>query len=151
MKKAGFLRGLFYGSPVLAYAGLIFFLSSVSRFPDMVPSFFGFDKLSHFIEYYFFGYLICRWLLSQINPVVRDHAFFMTSMIGICYGISDEWHQSFVPGRDATLWDALFDALGVVTAAATYQKVIKEIPLLKKIDEVFERSFIREEKTGHHH
>ncbi len=28
------------------------------------------------------------------------------------YGVSDEWHQSFVPGREATLRDVAFDVLG---------------------------------------
>ncbi len=33
------------------------------------------------------------------------------------YGLSDEWHQSFVPGRDASLGDWLADTIGAVLAA----------------------------------
>ena len=40
----------------------------------------------------------------------------MTLMIGMCYGVSDEWHQSFIPGRVASIWDALFDAVGIAAA-----------------------------------
>ncbi len=32
------------------------------------------------------------------------------------YGLSDEYHQSFVPGRTATLWDWLVDLLGALVA-----------------------------------
>ncbi|MGC2518223.1 MAG: VanZ family protein [Burkholderiales bacterium] len=39
--------------------------------------------------------------------------------IGACtiasaYGVFDEWHQSFVPGRDASLTDVTLDAAGAV-------------------------------------
>ena len=32
----------------------------------------------------------------------------MTLLVGIGYAVGDEWHQSFVPGRDASFFDALF-------------------------------------------
>ena len=54
MKESSLRHELIYGAPVLAYAGLIFLLSSISKFPDILPSFFGFDKLAHFSEYFFF-------------------------------------------------------------------------------------------------
>jgi VanZ family protein len=132
MKESNLHHELIYGAPVLAYAGLIFLLSSLYKFPDVVPSFFGFDKLAHFSEYYFFGCVICRWLIAERNRFANRHALVLTILIGTCYGLSDEWHQSFVPGRNATLWDALFDALGVVMAAVTYPLIIKRIPLFKK-------------------
>jgi VanZ family protein len=131
MKESNLHYKFIYRVPVLAYAGLIFLLSSFSKFPDAVPSFFGFDKLAHFGEYYFFGCVICRWLLAERNRFANCHALVLTIVIGTCYGIGDEWHQSFVPGRDASLWDALFDALGVVTGAITYPLIIKKILLLK--------------------
>ena len=64
----------------MVYAGLIFLLSSLPHFPEEVSPFIGYDKLAHFIEYYFFGILICRWLLNKKNHFVRkirpfhDHA-----------------------------------------------------------------------------
>jgi VanZ family protein len=131
MKRSQRYYELIYGAPVLAYAGLIFLLSSVSKFPDMIPSFSGFDKLAHFCEYYLFGCLIYRWLLAERSRFASRHAVFFTILIGAFYGISDEWHQSFVPGRDASPWDALTDALAVVTAAATYGWIMRKFPLLR--------------------
>jgi len=128
MKESSLWHELIYGAPVLAYAGLIFLLSSISKFPDILPSFFGFDKLAHFSEYFFFGCVICRWLLAEKGRFAKPHFFALTIVIGTCYGLSDEWHQSFVPRRDATLWDVLFDTLGVATAAYTYPLIIKRIP-----------------------
>ncbi len=34
-------------------------------------------------------------------------------LLGIAYGVSDEWHQSFVPDRTPSAADLLMDALGV--------------------------------------
>ncbi|MCU0242053.1 MAG: VanZ family protein, partial [Vicinamibacteria bacterium] len=39
------------------------------------------------------------------------------------YGVSDEWHQSFVPGRDATVGDVMKDALGSLCALILWQRV----------------------------
>ncbi|MBN2438803.1 MAG: VanZ family protein [Deltaproteobacteria bacterium] len=81
--------------------------------------------MAHFLEYFFFGCLLCRWLYATDRYRQKRYAFLMTMLIGAVYALSDEWHQSFVPGRDASLWDALFDAAGVVTGAATYPLILQ--------------------------
>jgi len=126
-KESCFRHSFFYGGPVLAYAALIFFLSSLSSFPEAVPSFFGFDKIAHCVEYYFFGCLLYRWFSSTDRYRKRRRALLMTILIGTCYALSDEWHQSFVPGREASPWDALFDAVGVGMGAATYPLILRGI------------------------
>jgi VanZ family protein len=132
MKESNIWHQLSYRAPVLSYAGLIYLLSSISTLPFVIPSFFGFDKLANFSEYYFFGCVIYRWLLAERCCFANRYCFALTIVIGTCYGLSDEWHQSFVPGRDATLWDALFDTLGISSAAVTYPLIIKKIPFWKK-------------------
>jgi len=127
IKEFGFRHSFLYGGPVLAYAALIFFLSSLSSFPEVFPSFFGFDKIVHFMEYYFLGCLLCRWLSLTDRYRKRRCALLMTILIGTGYTLGDEWHQSFVPGRDASLWDALFDAAGVGTGAANYPLILQSI------------------------
>lgn len=119
---------MIYGAPVLVYAGLIFLLSSTTALTDAIPSVFGFDKLAHFCEYFLFGFLIHRWLCATQSRFANLYATALTVLIGTLYGLSDEWHQSFVPGRHASPWDVLFDSLGVIAAAATYHRIIKRIP-----------------------
>jgi VanZ family protein len=143
-KNPNFRRGLLYGLPVIVYAGLIFLLSSFPHFPEEAPPFTGYDKLAHLIEYYFFGVLICRWLVKKKHRFETGHAFFITLVIGTGYGISDEWHQSFIPGRVASIWDALFDAIGVVAAVLTYRMTMKGNSSLNNLDRFLERKFIRE-------
>jgi VanZ family protein len=127
IKESPVRRSFFYGGPVLAYAALIYFLSSMSSFPEAVPSFFGFDKVAHFMEYYFFGCLLCRWFSSMERCRKQWRVLLITILVGTGYALGDEWHQSFVPGRDASPWDALFDTFGVGMAAATYPLIRQKI------------------------
>lgn len=120
-------HAFFHAGPVVAYAALIFSLSSLAAFPEAVSLSFGFDKLAHFAEYYFFGCLLCRWLSATGRGRKRGFVLAMTMLIGTGYALSDEWHQSFVPGRDASLWDALFDSLGVGIGALTYPAIRRGI------------------------
>jgi VanZ family protein len=127
IREFSFHHSFFYVGPVLAYAVLIFSLSSLSSFPGDVSFEFNFDKVAHFAEYFIFGCLVYRWFSSLGRCRERWRALLMTILIGTGYALSDEWHQSFVPGRDASLWDALFDSLGVGMAAATYPLIRRRI------------------------
>ena len=40
--------------------------------------------------------------------------------IASAYAASDEWHQSFVAGRDSDLFDWVADSIGAVLGAAGY-------------------------------
>jgi len=75
----------------------------------------GFDKVLHWMEYTLFGYLLVRAtaVLPPSSRIFR-HGAMMAVAVGVLYAVSDEWHQSFVQGRDASLGDLLFDTLGVV-------------------------------------
>jgi VanZ family protein len=146
VELSGFRHAIFYGGPVLAYAALIFFVSSLSRFPEATPSFFGFDKIAHFVEYFIFGWLIYRWITSSNRCWDRRCALLMTILIGAGYALSDEWHQSFVPGRDASLWDVLFDAAGIGASAASYPLILQFI-----FPKSGRRSRRRLEKRSDHH
>jgi hypothetical protein len=143
-QNSNFRHRLLYGFPVMVYAGSIFLLSSLPQLVEEVSPFMGYDKLAHFMEYYFFGILICRWLLNKKNHLIRRYALFITLLIGTCYGVSDEWHQSFIPGRVASIWDVFFDAVGVAAAVFTYHVTLKGDSSLVKLDRLLERKFIHE-------
>ncbi len=52
---------------------------------------------------------------------------------GICllFALSDEWHQSFVPGRVAALADVLADAAGIALGIVLYEGVRPVVLALK--------------------
>ncbi len=76
------------------------------------------DKMMHIALYAVFGFLLYLTLKSSSNPTLRNHAFIFAFIIGTAYGASDEFHQSFVPGRTASVWDLLADSIGLAIALA---------------------------------
>lgn len=84
---------------------LIFVMSS-RRVPDSVIGLGISDKWLHLVEYAVLGFLLAR-AMERIGPWGVA-----PTIIGMLYGMSDEWHQSFVPGRDATLIDVVADTVG---------------------------------------
>jgi len=118
--------------PVVVYGGGIFYLSSLSQFPEQIPSFWGFDKALHFVEYYIFGYLICRCFSAKSSgDGQRPASIAWTVAIGGFYALTDEGHQSFVPGRETSFWDFLFDFLGLIVAGVTFAYIRHRVRLLR--------------------
>ena len=96
---------------------LIFAVSSLKQPPLPMPKFewLTIDKLYHFIEYAILGGLLARALLKAKPSIVPPQLIWgLAAVLSILYGASDEWHQTFVPGRFATLADWVADALGSV-------------------------------------
>lgn len=74
------------------------------------------DKVIHAILYAGFGFLLYYTLRNSPSPALGKYAFLFTLIIGIAYGASDEFHQSFVLGRTASIWDLAADSTGVLMA-----------------------------------
>ena len=105
-----------WGPPVL-YMALIFAISSMEQPPLPMPEFewLTIDKLYHFIEYAILGGLLARAFVKAKPSVVPPQlVWYIAALLSILYGASDEWHQTFVPGRFATLADWVADVLGSI-------------------------------------
>ena len=99
---------------VLAWAGLLFYFSSLPSFSPPLGFTFA-DKVSHAIAFGFLGLLLAYARLPQ--PM---GSFCRAALVGVlvaAYGFSDEFHQSLVPGRDASAGDAMANAIGGFVAA----------------------------------
>jgi hypothetical protein len=99
--------------PVVAWAGLIFALSSV---PDLGTGLGGWDfalrKLAHAAEYAVLGALLARAL--------RDPR--LAAVVGMLYAVSDEVHQAFVPGRMGSPLDVVIDSIGVLAGVVLWER-----------------------------
>lgn len=106
----------FYLLP-LAIMGAIFYLSHQSVLPVRLSLFPGLDKICHFVAY---GTLAGGlWLAFRLNG--HRFLFLPSLLISLLYGISDEIHQLYVPGRSFALADILADFLGaLVTLTAIH-------------------------------
>ena len=106
-----------YWAPPLLYMVLIFAVSSMKQPPLPMPEFewLTIDKLYHFIEYAILGGLL-TWAFVKAKPsiVPSQLVWYIAALISILYGASDEWHQTFVPGRYATVADWVADVFGSI-------------------------------------
>jgi VanZ family protein len=80
---------------------------TVSSLPHPDPGFRlfpGCDKILHFIEYSILGVGLRYWSggMKPLPPIG-----------GAGFAALDEFHQRYVPGRDASLWDWAADLAGV--------------------------------------
>ncbi|MBN2423398.1 MAG: VanZ family protein [Calditrichaceae bacterium] len=72
------------------------------------------DKLVHFVVFGFLGILMVRGFHFQ--PLVSNKltGYILIIILGILFSAIDEWHQSFVPGRYADIWDWAADTAGII-------------------------------------
>jgi VanZ family protein len=109
---------------VIGYAALIYHLSAESHpLAFLPPELFVYDKVLHGSEYAAFGALLAFALLrSGVRPVL---ALAAAALLASAYGASDEWHQSFVPGRDPDWHDWAADTAGALAGAALVVGVLR--------------------------
>jgi VanZ family protein len=74
------------------------------------------DKAGHSIGYAMLGALVLRALArARWNNVTWKTALLAVAITTV-YGVSDEWHQAFVPGRSPDPFDVVADMTGAATA-----------------------------------
>lgn len=102
---------------LLGYMGVIFYLSSLSVLP--VPLNYPYeDKIVHAGAYWVMGFLAGNAFAEGTHKKRFWLAFSLVSL----YGISDELHQVFVPGRDASVKDWFADVVGAWLGVYLYLK-----------------------------
>ena len=89
---------------------VIFYLSSKS---DPSP---GIGDLGHVIAHFTEYFVLASLWAWALLPLLGLRALAIAGAISVLYAISDEFHQSFVPGRDSDPVDVLVDTLGIAIA-----------------------------------
>ena len=101
--------------PAWATMVLIFVLSSMSGLgpiPGGVD-----DGVAHALQYAVLAALLLRGLAGARWRGVKVRAAALAVLLATLYGVTDEAHQWFVPGRTAEVTDLVADALGAAVAA----------------------------------
>lgn len=102
--------------PAAVYYVGIFILSSQSRLPDVVSFRFS-DKVIHALVFAGFGAALL-WGFERLLAGRPKAAIGISILAGAAGAILDEFHQMFVPLRNADVWDAAADVAGVLAAVA---------------------------------
>ena len=82
-------------------------------------------KTAHFCEYFLLGLLAARAFASSSRFTLRNYWFQCGVMLVVAYAFADEYHQSFVPSRTASIFDSFIDIAGGVTGIVVYSIAIK--------------------------
>ncbi|MEX2584282.1 MAG: VanZ family protein [Gemmatimonadota bacterium] len=98
--------------PAAVWAAVLFFASSRSTIPVDLAT--GLDKPAHFAAYLVLGLLLTHATVrSALSPVIA-------LLLGAAYGLTDEIHQSTVPGRAAEFGDWAADTAGTAAGVLLY-------------------------------
>jgi VanZ family protein len=98
---------------VLLWMGGIFGLSSIpSLHTPLAPhADFMLSKLAHLGVYA--GLTVLLFLTLEQHMASTRRAWLLAVLVAIGYALTDEWHQTFVPGRQGSLRDVGVDTLGM--------------------------------------
>ena len=110
----GFLRLI----PMLVCMGIIFFFSHQPGDSLDLPLFPGADKVSHAFAYGLLSLTVILAFSKEARMRKRGLVFAAAVLVPALYGVSDEYHQSFVAGRSTELADWAADLFGALVVSS---------------------------------
>ena len=79
-------------------------------------------KIAHFTEYAILGFLAARAFRTSPNLAISRRWFWISAALIVVYALVDEYHQSFVPSRTASIFDSFIDMSGGLAALIFLRK-----------------------------
>ena len=115
---------------VFLWSALIFYLSNIPYLRIEQLGFLDFvlRKIVHITEYAVLCILYIR-AFKNTTKLADTKVYLLSVIFSIIYAITDEIHQSFVPGRSCNFFDLLFDTTGVLLGSVIYKKYKKILKL----------------------
>lgn len=102
--------------PLIIHWMTIFILTSLPS--DQLPSVEIGDKVNHFLAFFVLGFFLNLTLKYQTKyPSLKKNILLITIIIAAGYGLLDELHQLFVPGRSAEVLDWVADFVGAISGS----------------------------------
>ena len=112
LRMAGLLRLI----PMLVCMATIFILSHQ---PGSTHEwlFHGADKIAHLVVYAVLSGTVIYAFSAETRRRNRGVVLIAALLVPILFGLSDEYHQSWIPGRTSEFLDLVADAAGGLVAA----------------------------------
>ncbi|MDO8682760.1 MAG: VanZ family protein [Armatimonadota bacterium] len=111
------IRFLWLWLPVIIVMLAIMFVSAIPSDKKPGDPFQHADKCAHFMAYGILALTLYRAIRLSVPGRSRAYHAFMTIVVAALYGITDEGHQHFVPGRSMSPYDLMADTIGASIAA----------------------------------
>lgn len=108
--------------PVIIWLAVIFGGSSIGSLPRADDSVLDalLHRIAHVIEFAILGGLLLR-AISEPGSITGRQVIGVALGCGL-YGLTDEWHQAYVPGRSSELSAVPFDLGGGLIGAWIYRR-----------------------------
>ncbi len=114
--------------PALCWMALIFYLSSRSKVPN--PTNLSVELIAIAGHLVSFGILfLLLWYALGTIVLSSNTRFLVAFLVTVGYGVVDEIHQAFVPGRHSSVLDVLTDAVGagvIILILLVWKKIDKD-------------------------
>lgn len=109
-------RKWLYWLPTLVWMAMIFVLSNRTAVQASGIDWqdFVIKKTAHFVEYGILAGLM-YWSCIKTVSVKLSKLIIVVWILTVAYAMSDEFHQSFIPGRGPAIRDVFIDSLGAAT------------------------------------
>ncbi len=103
--------------PVIIWASIIYYFSSLPALSTGTTQHTDFliRKTAHFVEYLVLS-ILTYTALTKTLPYRGRTPLVITIIICVLYALSDEFHQSFTPGREPRFRDVFIDSIGISAA-----------------------------------
>jgi len=98
--------------PVIVWTGFIFILSSIPSLKSGLEQDFILRKIAHILEYTILTFLLFR--AFKFEGLKSGKAIILSMLIAFFYALSDEYHQTFIFGREGRIKDIGFDSIGIL-------------------------------------
>lgn len=105
--------------PAVLYMALIWALSSMALGELPIDRFPFRDKGLHLVEYLVLGFLVTHASLRTWPDRPRARIAAVALLVTCAWGVLDEIHQAFVPGRSTDLADVVADLMGALIGSTT--------------------------------
>ena len=106
--------------PVFLFLGIIFYASTIPG--KDISHFFSLQAAAyHLFVYLFLAFFLVRALRRTYPDRPGIKIVFFVIIFGIIYGIMDEFHQVFTPGRSVSGFDVFIDSLGTIIGSIIYR------------------------------
>ena len=123
--------------PFIIWALVIFSFSAspTVRTSEIHWQDFVIKKTVHLVEYFIFSFLLYRALVN--SQIGKRNAILYTVIVAFFYGVTDEFHQSYTPGREPRLRDVMIDTAGSLLFVFFFYRIIPQSSKLIRLAEIF--------------
>ena len=119
--------------PLSLVMGTIFLMSHQPGDSISLPDLPGADKLAHMMVYGVLAGTVILALSENLKNTKPGMVLVFSVVFCFFYGLSDEFHQSFIPGRTASVYDLMADCAGAAMVSAFWVRWRKRFILINRV------------------